>query len=260
MTQLLDSRAFDSAAATHVGKVRTQNEDNFIARPEIGLWCVADGMGGHDAGGLASAVVVELLRELAPPASPAELLKACEETLFEANRSIRAIAAERRLQTIGTTVVLLLVASNYFACLWSGDSRVYRVRRGVIEQISRDHSEVQEMIDSGALSEADARNWPRRNVITRAIGVFEEPELELRHGEVEAGDTFVLCSDGLTGHVEAAEIASYVVSTKAEISCGQLIDLTLERGASDNVTVAVVRYQPEEDTVVMLAGAGAGRG
>ena len=244
---------FDTAAATHVGKVRSQNEDNFIARPEIGLWCVADGMGGHDAGGLASAAIVEMLKKLEPPDSAASLLKSCQDGLFEANRSIRSIAAERGLQTIGSTVVILLVSGNHFVTLWAGDSRIYRVRRGIISQITRDHSEAQEMIDKGLLSEEDARNYPRRNVITRAIGVFEEPEIEMQHGEVEAGDIFVLCSDGLTGHVEAAEIASYVVSTPAVVSCDQLIQLTLERGASDNVTVSVVRYKAEEDTLVRLA-------
>ena len=251
---------FDSAAATHVGKVRAQNEDNFLTRPEIGLWAVADGMGGHEAGGLASAAAVEALRRLPPPATASDMLQACERGMIEANDVIRGIAAARGFEVIGTTIVILLIADGYFACLWSGDSRVYRVRSGVIAQITRDHSEAQEMIDQGLLSEDDAKSWPRRNVITRAIGVFEKPELDLEHGEVEAGDVFVLCSDGLTAHVEAHEIAACAAKVQAQNACDNLVSLTLERGAQDNVTVVVVRYKPDGDTLVMPEGAPPGVG
>lgn len=254
MTPLSDA-FFDAAAATHAGKVRSQNEDNFITRTELGLWAVADGMGGHEAGGLASAAVVEALRKLPEPQTAAGMLEACETGISEANAAIRGIAVSRGLATIGTTVVILLISGRHFACLWAGDSRVYRLRRGVISQITRDHSEAQELIDRGLLTLEEAKTFARRNVITRAVGVFEEPELELQHGEVDAGDVFVLCSDGLTGHVEAEEIAALVAKTTAKDACAQLVDLTLERGAQDNVTVVVVRYKPDEDTVVLPAGA-----
>lgn len=249
---------FDTGAATHVGKVRKQNEDNFIIRPEIGLWCVADGMGGHEAGGLASAAVVEALRALEPPATPAGLLAACEQAMIGANSGIRSIASARGFEVIGTTVVILLMADGYFACLWSGDSRIYRVRAGGIAQITRDHSEAQELIDQGLLSEADAKTFARRNVITRAIGVFENAELDLQHGELEPGDVFVLCSDGLTAHVEAGEIPPRVMKTKAQDACAELVRLTLERGAQDNVTVVVVGYKQDGDTLVIPEGAGNG--
>jgi serine/threonine protein phosphatase PrpC len=244
---------FDAAAATHVGNVRTQNEDSFITRTPIGLWAVADGMGGHEAGGLASAAVVDSLRKIPPPEGAAEMLRACEDSMVEANAAIRAIAAARGFEVIGTTVVILMIFGRHFACLWAGDSRVYRLRQGVISQITRDHSEAQELIERGLLSPEEAKGWSRRNVITRAIGVFEEPELELQHGEVDAGDVFILCSDGLTGHVDAEEIAASVAKSKAKDSCARLVDLTLERGAQDNVTVVVVRYKPDDDTVVLPA-------
>jgi protein phosphatase len=247
------SGLFDTGAATHAGKVRAQNEDNMLVRPDIGLWAVADGMGGHEAGGLASAMVVEALRKLRPVESGAALLRACEESLTEANASIRAIAEARGFEAIGTTVVVLLIAGDHFACLWAGDSRIYLVRDGAIMQITRDHSEVQELIDQGTLSEAEAKTWPRRNVITRAIGVFEAPECEKRHGEVEPGDMFILCSDGLTAHVEDDEIAARATTGAAQTVCADLVQLTLDRGAKDNVTVVGVRSR-SDGTVVPPSG------
>jgi serine/threonine protein phosphatase PrpC len=247
---------FDTGAATHVGKVRLQNEDNYfhVARRENGVWAIADGMGGHEAGGLASAAVVEAFRRVAQPASEAALLDDCASSVTEANATIRAIAAERGFEVIGTTVVALLIFGRRFDCLWAGDSRMYLIRDGAIARITRDHSEAQELIDQGLLSEEDARTWPRRNIITRAIGVFEEPGLDLRQGEVKPGDVFVLCSDGLTAHVDDEEIAFHVAHTDAQEACAKLIRVTLERGARDNVTVVVVRYMPELGTVVLPAG------
>jgi protein phosphatase len=238
---MIQSGLFDTGAATHAGMVRAQNEDNFLVRPDIGLWAVADGMGGHEAGGLASAMVVEALRKVPADETGGALLRACEEALVEANASIRAIASTRGFDAIGTTVVVLLISGHYFACLWAGDSRIYLVRDGSIMQITRDHSEVQELIDQGALSEAEARNWPRRNVITRAIGVSETPDCDKRHGEMAPGDLFILCSDGLTAHVEDGEIAALATDGAAQDICAALVRLTLERGAKDNVTVVGVR-------------------
>ena len=250
---------FDSGSATHVGLVRAQNEDNFIARPEIGLWAVADGMGGYSAGDLASAMVVETLGALPPPENAAALLQACQQGMIETNQKIIDAARDRGLTVIGTTVVILLVADRHFACLWAGDSRIYRVRKGAIEQITRDHSEAQELIDRGVLTPAEAKKWAGRNVITRALGAYDCVDLDQTSGEIEAGDVFVLCSDGLTAHVEDGEIPFHVAHTKAGLACDELVRLTLERGAQDNVTVVVVRYKPESDTIV-VPGAISARG
>ena len=248
---------FETGSATDVGLVRAQNEDNFIARPEIGLWAVADGMGGHSAGDVASGMVVEALGGLPPPANAAALLQSCKQSMSEVNGRILATARERGLTVIGTTVVILLVADRHYACLWAGDSRIYRVRHGLAERITRDHSEAQELIDRGILTPEEAKSWGGRNVITRAIGVFEAVELDFAHGEVEDGDAFVLCSDGLTAHVEDGEIPFIVSHTKATAACDSLVRLTLERGAQDNVTVVVVRYKPQGNTIVLPNGVGA---
>ena len=241
---------FEAGAATHVGMVRAHNEDSFLVEPhhgetDSGVFAVADGMGGHDAGDLASQTVIEELHAIAVPATAADLLASCEERIVAANSRLRTIAAERGHDLIGSTVAVLLVYDRYYACVWSGDSRVYRVRGEDIEQITTDHTEVQTLIEAGKLTREQARNWPRRNVITRAIGVQDEPELEMTHGSLLPGDTFLLCSDGLTGHVEDHEILACVTQRKPQPACEALVELTLDRGATDNVTVVIVRYDLE---------------
>jgi protein phosphatase len=249
---------FDTGAATHVGKVRQRNEDSYLAQPAIGVWAVADGMGGHQAGDVASATVVGALNTIVAPRSAAELLSQCEDRMVSANAQLRQIADERGGALIGTTVAILLVFDRHYACVWSGDSRVYRVRGGQLEQISRDHTQVQQLVDDGAITAEEARTFPGRNVITRAIGVSDFPELELESGSLRPGDVFLICSDGLTGHVTDAEILEHVAIGPAQYICDSLIELTLERGALDNVTVVVARYQPRGSTAPRLAGAPSG--
>jgi serine/threonine protein phosphatase PrpC len=235
---------FETGMATDAGKVRQENEDHCLALPEIGLWAVADGMGGHEAGALASATVVQSLESIGSPVSAPDLLARFEDRVLRANARLKEIAAQRGI-VIGSTVAVVLIHEAYYACLWSGDSRIYLVRGGEISQVSRDHTEVQELVEKGLLTREEARTWPRRNVITRAIGVNDDPELELEHGLLEPGDTFVLCSDGLTGHVEDHEILDCVLRNDPQGACDALIALTLERGAADNVTVVAVRFRPE---------------
>ena len=245
---------FDSAAATHVGKVRSRNEDSYLVQPQSGIWAVADGMGGEQSGDVASATVIAALQSIEPPGSAADLLAACEDRVLRANSRLRAIASERGAAVVGTTIAVLLAFDSHYACVWSGDSRIYRVRDGEIAQLSRDHTTVQELIDRGVLTPDEARAWPERHVITRAIGVYDEPELEMEHGALRPGDIFVLCSDGLTAHVSDEEILDCVASHLSQQACDALIALTLGRGALDNVTVIVVRYRPNGTTIVMPAG------
>jgi protein phosphatase len=233
---------FDTGSASHVGMVRNRNEDSLIARPEVGIWAVADGMGGHNAGDLASATVIGALKSIEPAHSAAELLARCEEHVVQANSALAEIGRQRG-GVIGTTLAALLAYDTHFACVWSGDSRIYLVRDGAIALQSRDHTMVEEMVAAGQLSAAEARNSPRRNIITRAIGVNEHPELEIKDGTLRAGDAFVLCSDGLTAYVGDDEILQQVITATPQRACDALIDLTLSRGAADNVTVLVVSYK-----------------
>jgi len=240
--------SFETGAATHIGKVRQRNEDSYLARPETGIWAVADGMGGHESGDLASHTVIEALESIQPPPSAKDLLALCEERIFDANARLNEIGRQRGGIIIGTTVTVLLAFDGYFACVWSGDSRMYMVREGKITQISRDHTEVQDLVMNGAITPEEARTWPGSNVITRAIGVADVPELEMTSGPLNAGDVFVMCSDGLTRHVEDDEILQCVSANLSQQACDRLIVLTLERGALDNVTVVVVRYRPEPES------------
>src|SRR4051794_22876701 len=173
---------FKSGAATHVGKVRQQNEDSYLVSPKSGVWAVADGMGGHSAGDLASRTVVEELERIAPASSAAELLANCEARIVSANSRLRKFADARHHKVVGTTIAVLLIYEQFFACVWAGDSRIYRVRGAEIEQLSVDHTEVQELIAEGRLTAEEARTWPRSNVITRAIGTYDDPELEMIDG------------------------------------------------------------------------------
>jgi protein phosphatase len=232
---------FVTGSATHMGMVRDRNEDSFIARPEVGIWAVADGMGGHNAGDLASRTVIGALKSIEPAHSAAELLARCEEHVVQANSTLTEIG-RRRGGVVGTTIAVLLAYDAHFACVWSGDSRIYLVRDGCIALQSRDHTMVEEMVAAGQLSAADARNSPGRNIITRAIGVNDAPELEIKDGALRAGDAFVLCSDGLTAHVGDDEILQQVIAATPQRACDALIELTLSRGAVDNVTVVVVSY------------------
>jgi protein phosphatase len=234
---------FDSGAATHVGKLRQRNEDRYLVRPEFGLWAVADGMGGHHAGDLASRTVIDALNTMERPASAADLLARCEESVVRANGRLKAIATERGV-TIGTTLAVLLAYGGHYACLWAGDSRIYLIRAGRIAQISRDHTELQELLADRLIDPKEAKRWSGRNVVTRAIGVHDAPELDIESGKLEPGDTFVICSDGLTNHVDDDEILDCVKSRQSQQACDALIALTLARGASDNVTLIVVRYEP----------------
>jgi protein phosphatase len=243
-------RKFECGAATDTGKVRLENEDSYLVLPETGVWAVADGMGGHEAGSLASNVVVESLSKIAEPVSVTDLLTRCRERLAAANRQLLQIADEKGGIVIGATVAALLAFEGYYACVWSGDSRIYLIRHGKIRQLSRDHTEVAELLAEGVLTSEEAQTWPRRNVITRAIGVYHDLDLEVSQGLLEKDDLFVICSDGLTTHVSDAEILHATRGENPQHACDALVALTNERGAFDNVTVVMARYSPHGSTIV----------
>jgi serine/threonine protein phosphatase PrpC len=238
-----------TASASHVGKVREVNEDSLLARPEIGLWAVADGMGGHGGGDLASHAVVAALATIESPDSAADFLARFEDRIIRVNADLRALARSRGAQIVGSTVVAILIHGAHYACVWCGDSRAYLLRGGVLTQISRDHSEVQDLIDRGVLEPREAKRWPRRNVITRALGVADQAALEIGDGPIAVGDRFLLCSDGLTAHVDDSEIAALLGADEPHKVCARLISLTLQRGASDNVSIIVVACDYDTRTV-----------
>lgn len=230
----------DSFGVSHQGCVRDHNEDNYLIEPQTGLWVVADGMGGHEAGEVAAASIVDHLATIGIASSAPDLRARFEDRLSRANAEIRDISRSRGI-TIGSTFAALLAMDGRFACLWAGDSRIYLVRNGSIFQVSKDHTEVQELLDRGMISAEEARNWPRRNVITHAVGVSDELEIDFQQGELMAGDVFVLGTDGLTAHVSDAEIEVAVRSATPRAACQTLLDMVLARGGTDNVTIVLVK-------------------
>lgn len=244
---------FESGLATDVGRVRRTNEDAGLLNPQAGLWAVCDGMGGHSAGQMASARVVGGLKRIGRHHTAFGLMTACLEAINEANEDL-ARSGRQKGAVIGTTVTVLMVHAEHFACFWAGDSRIYRMRDGLLARLTRDHSEIEELIAHGILSPEEARTWPRRNVITRAIGVDTTVEVDRVEGTLQPGDLFLLCSDGLTNHLEDDEIAAFLAAphARAQALCDALVACTLERGAKDNVTVVAVRVHAREPTVLDL--------
>ena len=234
--------SFVSGAATDVGCVRKLNEDAYLDRVDLGLWAVADGMGGHDAGDHASQLTIAALGQVAAPTSAATFLAQVKGTLKAANAELRREAAARGPgRIIASTVVTLLAYGQHYACVWAGDSRLYRLRDETLQQISRDHSHVQEMIDARLLSPEEARNHPYSNVVTRAVGAAELLELETCHDRLRPGDLFLLCSDGLTKEVEDDEIRAILMRESLFDAPYALIESAITRGARDNVTVVTVQ-------------------
>ncbi|MCF3948492.1 protein phosphatase 2C domain-containing protein [Acidiphilium sp. AL] len=231
-----------SWAQTHVGTVRRHNEDAYLARPDLGLWAVADGAGGHQSGDLASGMIVAALDRLEPGLTAAELLARVRMAIAEVHAVLQAEAATRGPGAmIASTVVVLVLRDTHFACLWAGDSRAYLLRDGELTQISRDHSLVQALVDDGALSAEAAEHHPQANVITRAVGADHSVlELDKAIGETMPGDRFLLCSDGLSKTLPDAEIAALLGSPDGVPPTELLIAAALARHVNDNVTAVTV--------------------
>ena len=228
-----------SASATHTGLVRQLNEDAVLERPEIGLWALADGMGGHAQGDVASQTVMAVLQRMRPAPDLSTFVEFAEHQITQANDYLLKLA-QRGPETIGTTVVTLIAQGAHCAFLWAGDSRLYRWRRGWLQQLTTDHSKVSEYVKLGLITASEANSHPDGNLITRAVGATGNLRLECNLEALEAGDRFLLCSDGLSKHVEFQSIANLLGEGVIERVPHKLIDATLKAGASDNVTVCAV--------------------
>ncbi len=234
---------FRSHAATHVGMVRRLNEDAFVNRPDLGIWAVADGAGGHQSGEVASAEVASALQGIDVGLSAGEVLVAVRHRLEGAHARLRAEADLRGAGVmLATTVVVLVARGDHFACLWAGDSRAYLLRGNALTQVTRDHSVVQDLLESGAITAADAEHHPHANIITRAVGAGEEVlDLEKRTGRLVAGDRLLLCSDGLCKTLPEARIGELLAGTD-DASAERLVAAALQAQATDNVTAITVDY------------------
>jgi len=229
----------ESAALTHQGLVREQNQDSFCARERDGLWAVADGMGGHEGGEWASARLVRELDRVELPEGIEEAGARVAEALAAANEAIAAEADERGRQ-MGTTVAALLVRDRFYLVQWVGDSRVYLLRDGAFTQLSRDHTQVQEMVDRGLMQASQIPGHPMGHILSRAVGVRGEIEIDRTDGEIRSGDVFLLCSDGLHSYVDEDEIRRLLGRGSPERALDDLVEATLAAGAPDNVTMIAV--------------------
>jgi len=222
---------YRSAAATDVGKVRSVNQDSFIERSDAGLWVVADGLGGHSEGEIASRMVCDALADFTPDAAFDEAIEGAQERVREVNEHLdRAAARSANGVRSGSTVVALLARGSRCAVLWAGDSRVYRLRAGRLQQLTRDHN----------LAESDGATGNYANAVTRAVGGEATLTLDLHRDCVRPGDRFLLCSDGLTRAVPDGQIRAWLEHEDIRSAVDGLIRTTLDAGAPDNVTVLIV--------------------
>lgn len=232
---------FVCTSRTHVGHKRKLNEDSVLFLPDQAMWVVADGMGGHDAGEVASAMVVEALAVLPPASSFVNRIGKAVGAIEKVNLELIELAkAGGQGRTIGTTVVGLLAEGDEFCCFWVGDSRAFRIGNGSISQITRDHSLVQDLVDAGMLEAERAESHPNANVLTRAVGASHPVTVDTVTGTLTAGESFVLASDGLTRIVRDDEILAAVSGLGIEEAADKMLELTLSRGAPDNVSFIIV--------------------
>ena len=235
---------FECVSRTHVGLRRKVNEDSVFVDAERGLWAVADGMGGHEAGEIASSMVTDALRCL-PAANDLDGLAAqAVDSLRQVNGDLIELArssTREREGSIGTTVVGLAIANGYYRCFWMGDSRAYRIRGDEITRISKDHSLVQELVDAGMLTSEEAETHENANLITRAVGTADKFDVEIVSGDARTGDQFLLASDGLTRIVRDRELVEELQRGSPEQAADRLIETVLARGAPDNVSLIIVK-------------------
>jgi protein phosphatase len=244
-----------SCGMTDVGIKRTNNEDNYLINDELNLFLVCDGMGGHVGGEFASAIAVNTVDEvLSTQEFTAEELDADPDDVVEITgeklRYAIRLAGKRiwekgqeepEYKGMGTTCLAMVLEGGNAYVAHVGDSRAYLVRDGCIEQLTEDHSLVNEKVKAGLITPDEAKNHKLKNIITRSLGFMEDVEIDLQVRAVQRGDHMVMCSDGLSNLVETGEIGEAVLDHGPQASARHLVELACERGGDDNVTVVVVR-------------------
>lgn len=219
---------FQSAARTEVGKVRKRNEDAILSRDEAGLWAVADGLGGHSAGDVASALVAKRLALIDAGLSAPDAVDAIDDALMGAHAELLQLARQRRVDLIGSTVALALIRDGVCLCGWVGDSRVYHYGQRALRQVTIDHSDSAGPAGSGAL--------------TRAIGADQALAIDWLSVDLQQGEQLLLCSDGVNKEMSDGELAEVLrLATSAQAATDEIVDCCLARGARDNVSAIVVR-------------------
>ncbi|MEX3938485.1 PP2C family serine/threonine-protein phosphatase [Paraburkholderia sp. BR10937] len=221
--------------------MRALNEDACLDQPQRGLWAVADGMGGHTAGDLASGMIVQALGAIVVPNALTSFSATARGTLQTVNHQLREEAARRGVRMIGSTVAVLMAKGREFAWLWAGDSRIYLYRDAQLEALTTDHSYVAELQAQGHLSAEAARHHPSQHLITRAVGAADWLDLDEGRIVVRDGDLFLLCSDGLSNEVQAPEMVRALEAGDCQHATDLLVEMALQAGGRDNITAVVVK-------------------
>ena len=255
----MSAHFFETAARSAIGLVRQGNEDSgFVSSQVI---AVADGMGGHAAGEVASRIAIEVLQSLVPALVSTDIDEDSVEDLLM--HSLHSIDSEISVVTdeeiekrgMGTTLTALLIRDKYISLLHVGDSRCYRLRGNTLEQLSNDHTVIQELLDQGAISMAEAAEHPQRSMLTQALRGDGDVTPVLQMYEVKKGDRYLLCSDGLSGVLTEKEIKIGLKKSDKDEAVKFLVDATYVNGAPDNVTVLVADISDEAKTTTSLIGA-----
>lgn len=243
---------WESAAELHTGYVRKENQDAVLNRPDLCIWAVADGMGGHAAGAAASRLVVEGLSSLEPSGSLDERVAGVVAKLEAANHQLVTAARTRGQGLSGSTVAVLLTLDDQGVALWVGDSRIYRYRNGDLNQLTRDHSQLEELIERGLMDRDASKAHPSSNVITRAIGAAATLEPDIKRITIRAGDLFLICSDGLYNEIDEKEISKALADGSCARSATALFALTLNSPARDNFSFVIARADTEDNDKTLL--------
>jgi len=255
----MSANYFETSARSAIGLVRQGNEDSALVSGQV--IAVADGMGGHAAGEVASRIAVKTLQSLEPTLTALEIDQdSVEDLLMHSLHSIDeeiALVTDEEIEKrgMGTTLTALLLRENTIALLHVGDSRCYRLRAGVLEQLSNDHTVIQELLDQGAISEAEAAEHPQRSMLTQALRGDGDVTPVLQMYEVKKGDRYLLCSDGLSGVLTDKEIKIGLKKSDKDEAVKFLIDATYINGAPDNVTVLIADFTDKSSTPSTLLGA-----
>ena len=231
-----------TTARTDIGLVREINEDSVISLPEKQFWAVADGMGGYEAGNVASEMITSSLSKFSSNLTFAELADEIEDRLCVANKEILEYADNiLEGRTLGSTVTTLAIKGRAGLCMWVGDSRLYRFRNHQLTQLSKDHSQVQEQIQQGYITAEQAANHPESNVITRAVGADIDLYVDINAFDAQLGDIFLLCSDGLYNLIPKDKIISIITRSTLDEAADLLLEEALAQGGDDNISLILVK-------------------
>ena len=227
-----------SYAVSHAGNVRSSNQDAYYRHDQNGLWALADGMGGHSAGDIASQTIIQALANLSSAGASNTNIFTITSILEDVNEQLVKQNIEHNRMT-GSTIAVVFASGKNCTCLWAGDSRIYLYRNQRLLQLSTDHSQLQEMIAHGEITPEQAKDY-KNNVLTRAIGADVDLKFDYKEFMLEPGDKLLLCSDGLYNEIERSEIAAILEYTSAAKVPDELLKLCLARTAKDNVSIILV--------------------